>query len=367
MSRSDLLDEQPVVDRIADLTPAWLSAALARGVAHRPGLDGVEATAVGAEAVGTGQMGTTYRLTVTYAPGTPAGPALLVAKLPVDDPERRAVIADSFRKEVGFYTELAPTVDVETPGCWYGALSPDGTGFTLLLDDLAPARPGVQADGCSLDQARAAVRNLAGLHAPRWNDPTLGAYDYLPPIDEAGAAFLGQLHVTATETYLERYRDDLSRREAELLTAAAARTGSWLTARPEPSALTHGDYRLDNLMFHPDGRVSALDWQTPTVAPPLRDLAYFLGTSLTVEDRRAHEWDLVALYHEALVERGVHGYDAGRCFGDYRFGMLQGPLITVIGSEFATAERTAGADGMFLAMTHRSCAALDDLDVFDLL
>ena len=50
---------------------------------------------------------------------------------------------------------------------------------------------------------------------------------------------------------------------------------------PTPFAVIHGDYRLDNLMFPPDGDgVVALDWQTVGVGPPARDIAYFLGTSL---------------------------------------------------------------------------------------
>jgi hypothetical protein len=42
--------------------------------------------------------------------------------------------------------------------------------------------------------------------------------------------------------------------------------------------------------------------------------------------------------------------------------MFQGPMITVLGAIFATAERSERADGMFLAMARRSCAAIRDLD-----
>ena len=62
-------------------------------------------------------------------------------------------------------------------------------------------------------------------------------------------------------------------------------------------SITHGDYRLDNLMFPPAGPgVAAVDWQTTSAGPPLRDLAYFLGNSLTPDLRRAHESDLVDSY-----------------------------------------------------------------------
>ena len=127
--------------------------------------------------------------------------------------------------------------------------------------------------------------------------------------------------------------------------------------------MLHGDYRLDNLLFDPDGAdVVAVDWQTLAVGPPARDLAYFLGTSLTIDDRRAAERELVVAYHAALCDRGVSGYSADRCFDDYRLGQMQGPMITTMGCAFATGERSAAADEMFLAMARRSCAAIRDLD-----
>ena len=53
----------------------------------------------------------------------------------------------------------------------------------------------------------------------------------------------------------------------------------WLPAhRPEgdETALVHGDFRIDNLIFHPiEPRVLAvLDWELSTLGHPLVDLAY---------------------------------------------------------------------------------------------
>jgi hypothetical protein len=342
-----------VAEHVADITPEWLSDALGRAV-----------TAVAAERVGTGQIGATYRLTITYADGA-TGPERLVAKLAAEDAEARSRVAQGYRKEVGFYLDVAPTVAIATPRSWYGAIADDFHTFTLLLDDLAPAQPGVQARGCSLVEAEAAVRNLVGLHAPRWNDQSLAALEFLGPADASGD-FLGAVHVQATGQFVERYGALLDAADAATLRAAADATAAWYTTRTETFSLVHGDYRLDNLMFHPDATVSTVDWQTLSLGPAARDLAYFLGTSLSTDDRRAHEARLVDLYHRALVAQGVSGYDRAACFDDYRLGQLQGPVITVIGCEYATAVRTPEADAMFLAMARRSCAAIRDLGSLDL-
>src|SRR4051812_13253761 len=125
---------------VEDLTPAWLSAALGRSV-----------RAVAAEPVGTGQMGASWRLTLDYQ--GEAGPPTLVAKLAAGDRAARGQVAMGYAKEVGFYAEVAAGLDARLPRCWYAAITDDDLDFTLLLEDLAPATPGVQADGCTVPQA----------------------------------------------------------------------------------------------------------------------------------------------------------------------------------------------------------------------
>jgi hypothetical protein len=340
------------VERPEDLTPAWLSSALRLPV-----------QAVDFEPIGTGQTGASYRLTLRGdgVPGT------VVAKLPAPDPALRTAVRNGYRAEVGFYRHLAGSTAVRTPACSYAGISGDGTIFTLLLEDLAPRRPGIQAEGCSVEQATPAVDNLAALHAAHWNDDTVFDHGFLARPSEGGADFLGSYAVRATDAFVERYGDDLTEDDVETLLAAAEGMRAWLLARAAPFAALHGDYRLDNLLFPPDGDdVVVVDWQTMTVGLPGRDLGYFLGTSLHIDDRRRSEDDLVARYHARLVHSGVTDYGLDRCIDDYRFGQLQGPFITTIGSANAVA-RDSGADAMFLAMARRSCAAIRDLGSLDLI
>ena len=135
----------------------------------------------------------------------------------------------------------------------------------------------------------------------------------------------------------------------------------WQLNAGGPFAVVHGDYRLDNLMFSPDGQdVVAVDWQTVTSALPARDLAYFIGTSLPTDQRRSQEEGLVSRYYEELRARGVHDYAIEQCMADYGRGHLQGPMITVLGSMTSAEIRGAAADEMFLSMASRSCSAVRD-------
>jgi hypothetical protein len=348
-----------VVDRPEDLTAAWLSEALSAS-GHDLAVESVKF-----ERIGTGQMGTTYRLHLTYQGSE--GPPTLVAKLAGEDEAVRELVAPGYAAEVGFYTALAPSLSVRTPRCWYGAITTDKTCFTLLLDDISSAVPGLQVEGCTVAQASASLGNLIGLHAPRWSDPSLWDLEFLLRPDEAMAAMLAQVMSMATDTFVERYAGQLSDVEGRILRDTSAVIEQWQLARPTPFSVIHGDYRLDNLMFDlSTGEVTAVDWQTAAIGPPLRDVAYLLGTSLHSEDRRATEASLVREYHSALVDRGIDDYDADQCWDDYRLGQLQGPMITVIGCIYAAADRSEKSDAMFLAMARRSCAAIRELGSLDL-
>ena len=107
------------------------------------------------------------------------------------------------------------------------------------------------------------------------------------------------------------------------------------------SSVVHGDYRLDNLLFPPPGDdVVAVDWQTAAVGPPLRDVAYFLGTSLDDRGPAGARGAARGRLPRRARRPGRRRYDADRCWDDYRLGQLQGPMITVLGCMYATGERT---------------------------
>jgi aminoglycoside phosphotransferase (APT) family kinase protein len=177
---------------------------------------------------------------------------------------------------------------------------------------------------------------------------------------------LSEVFASAVGIFVDRYRSETDAWAEALLHRVAEAVGPWILARSDTFALLHGDYRADNLLIDPDGTVTAVDWQTTAVGHPGRDLAYFCETSVEPEIRGSAEDQLVAAYRDGLAE---HQVVIGRdeAFDIYRFGLFQGPLITVLGAVYATAERSARADAMFLTMLQRSLTAIDDLDPFELI
>jgi hypothetical protein len=301
-------------------------------------------------------MGTSYRLTLECA--TPGAPRSIVAKMPSGDAEMSSTVAPGYRAEIGFYRELVDRLAVRTPACHGTAMNEDGSVFVLLMEDMSPAEQGDQFAGATPEVALDAVRNLAGLHGPRWCDPTLDQHDFFTFTGAETAGFLGELMVSATAVFLERYAGRVTDEDAVVLRDAAALMGPLLQARPERFSVIHGDYRMDNLLIAPDGTVTAVDWQSVSVGLPGRDLAYFCSTSLTVADRRAQEDDLVRAYHEALLAFGVEGHPLEQCIDDYRFAMVSVPLFLVLGAAYGTP--TERGDDMFVTLAERFCAAIRD-------
>jgi hypothetical protein len=80
-------------------------------------------------------------------------------------------------------------------------------------------------------------------------------------------------------------------------------------------------------------------------------VAYFVGGCLSPEDRRAHEPELLAQYHEALRRRGVRDYSLEQLRADARRDTFAGLLMAIVAS--MVVQRTARGDLMFLTSSTR--------------
>lgn len=335
------------------VTPAWLEAQL-----RAPG----RITALSHVAIGTGQVGDTARFSLEWEPAG-AGPATLAGKFAAADPTSRATAAmlGLYAREVNLYRQLAGRIAVRMPQVFAADINADGSAFVLLFEDLGPARGGNQLQGCSLADARYAVAQLPGLHAPTWNDPALATAPWLQPVPGATDQVIA-LYPQAHAVFRERYADARAPDLMAVCDALAARAGRYYRRNPQVRAVCHGDFRLDNLLFDIRGGaepVAVVDWQTAAWDCPIKDLAYFLGCGIGSTLRRPHEADLIALYCAEMTRRGVP-LDPEAIHARYRLGALHGVATAVFSAAFVV--RTDRGDANFLSMAVNACEQALDHD-----
>jgi hypothetical protein len=338
----------------------WLTAALR----HAGVLGDAIVTRIERERVGTGLVGQNTAFTLSYDSPAPEAPASVVGKFPSPEAQSRATARALrlFEREVRFYQEIARTVDIRVPACYFADIDVETSDFVLLLEDLRPAKQGDQVTGCSIDEAMLAMDELAALHAPRWGDPALATIDWLGQYDNPQShSMVKAMYQSVWPGFVAGYESVLTSEALALGEAFGRSTSDWQRSWTRPWCVTHGDYRLDNLMF--GGReggypLATVDWQTVGHGPGILDAAYFIGNALPIAPRRAHEMDLLKRYHDALQSRGVTGYEWPRCLSDYKRATLAGVLLTVVASQVVATDERGGA--MFRAMAERHFAhALD--------
>jgi Ecdysteroid kinase-like family len=338
-----------------DLTPEWFSTVLVADV-----------STVHCTPIGVGLVGMNLRCVLE---GDGNHPVSVVVKLPSEDPTSRAtgIALRNYEREVKFYEQIAPTVGIRMPQCYYSSFGAESGDFVLVLEDATPAEPGDQILGCSLVQAEAALIELARLHAPRWGDATLDDIDWLSRRDPQTVQLITALYRHYWPEFLERYGHSLTEPQRIIGAQLGDALPRWLTQTTLPATVTHGDYRLDNLLFASErggDPVIAVDWQTPGHGCGVADASYFLGAGLLSSERRQHERELLHRYHQELLDGGVHlSFD--ECWHEYCFGSFAGVVMSVIAPMLV--ERTERGDAMFTAMATRHLQHAEDLNAIELI
>lgn len=260
--------------------------------------------------------------------------------------------AHAVDREYRVMAALAGT-DVPVPRVHALCEDPAVIGSTFVVMDLVegrvfvdPSLPGLSAEERSAIYA-AMARTLAAIHR----------------VDVAAVGLSGH---GKPQNYLSRQIERWTRQyrasETERL-EAMERLIDWLPARlppgldDEPGTLVHGDYRLDNLIFHPtEPRVLAvIDWELSTLGHPLADLAYHLMAWRVTPDEfrglKGHDLAALGIPDEAAhlaTYRAAGGRDSGphwgyvMAFNMFRMAaILQGILARSLQGNAAAADARA--------------------------
>ena len=320
--------------------------------------------------IGEGMIGANYRVSLVASAAAVDVPSSVVVKLPSPGEQSRAagIAHRTYEREAKFYMQLADTVDVRRPRCHWVEFDDVTHDFVLVLEDLAPAEPGNQLTGCTVEQAALAVVELAALHGPRWGDSALDRIDWLQRrTTRADADTLGMAVQHLHAPFLATYDKYLSTDQRSLVAAFVPKVADWIEGRDGELTLGHGDYRLDNLLFAtPAGGppVAVVDWQTPNQGPAAVDVAYFLSAAVTPDVRRSIESGLIDDYLAALRRYDV-ACDASAFRRQYAHAAFAGLVMAIVASQVVTS--TDRGEAMFAAMAVGAAQQALDHDALDLL
>ena len=275
------------------------------------------------------------------------------------------LIPQLLQKEIYFYNSLQHIAPLQMPQI-LAAQTRFGYGSTLVMANLQAVgqRPGQTSDALSLAQAQAVITELAKLHVFFYANPELlKQFAWLSNFNAKAEVELGSLLALPLMRRGLRLAGELtpaSLHEPALYYAAnRQRIMQMLAANPQ--TLIHHDCHPGNL-FWTEAGPGFLDWQLVRLGEGVSDVAYFLATALTVEDRRRYEMELLRLYFDLLAESTnllseQHFYQRYRMHLSYAFEAM---IVTLaiggmmeLASNLALIQRASAA-----VIDHASFAAL---------
>jgi len=345
------------------VTPDWLTEVLrCAGILGSCSIVSVE---VETPASPPGLLSRLSRLRISCDRQVLGVPETLIAKFHPSDPELRKSVCEANVTEAKFYAEVVPHSNLSTPKVYYSDLDSDSCEFVLLLEDLSEQRIVDDLKGCGPEDAEAVVRNLAAFHAGWWSDSRLESMDWLKPFDRSLSFEVLGIPVSQFEGSLPDGIGEVARRiKGQYATLFEAQS-------KRPRTVVLNDVKARHMFFAIKNGVeivSMVDFQLAVQGRGALDVSRFFGSSLTTCVRRAHEHDLLCVYHDVLTSMGVTGYSFDALCTDYRFGHLQN-LVDYMAVEAQGLQARGGARLQEIQeeQLRRYTAAIEDLDCAELL
>ncbi|MFT4920204.1 MAG: hypothetical protein ACI8RU_002838 [Zhongshania aliphaticivorans] len=280
------------------------------------------------------------------------------------------MVAGLWAIEAMFYQRIRPHIDMLAPVAYYSDYdSVSGQGI-ILMEDLVQKNVtfGSNLNTLSVDQLMLALEDFAALHARWWGSEDLMKMDWLPlaqgegTLDaefvnfQGGAEGMARLLAPPERAATLSAQANDAEKIAKVVDALVQREAS----STAPRCLIHGDTHLGN-SYWVDGRMAWLDWQLVRRGRPIREVFYVIGCSLSVEDRRKHERDLLKHYLSAL---NAHGVDHGMSFDDAWLEYRHWPVWGFIC--WAVTQDGWQPKEVILETMRRFGAAIDDLETYSL-
>ena len=346
------------LDSTGEIDAAWVQSVLASSY------PGVAVRSVAKAPIGAGNVSDTVKVTIEYANRPEGAPDAVVAKFRPSAPEVHAhgLGSGAYHREVGAYRVIGERAACRIPHAYH--VAGDETNINLVLEDLSSAVPGDQIAGCTPVEAEAVLTELAKLHATfsPLEDATAPAW----PIRMADVCdYWAEATRTGADAALQRYRGRMSAEDLAVADAAGNIVRDWYLLPQSRLTLTHGDARVDNVMFEQrDGRTGAviLDWQVTGLRNPMYDVGYFLSGSLPIADRREHERRLIDEYLRTYATVSA-AYGEEEAFADYRVQLLSGLMVTL--AAIAVLPDNDVVNTLIVALLERNCAAARDWESID--
>lgn len=324
-------------------------------------------TKFGSTAIGTGQVGENVRCALQWANATAATspeklPDSIVLKLPSLDADSReaAAATRTYEREVGFYRDAASKVALRIPAIYFVEEDQPSNAFALAMEDIHPAVQGEQLVGCTPQQAQLAVKAAAQLHGSTWNASWVTDLDWVDTYDQDQLEPRAGLVAALFPGFMSRYQNQMTRDEQATCQWFHDNIKAYLQSAGTSgvTALIHGDFRLDNMLFGqpPAPPLTVVDWQTASGGSPVTDVAYFVGTSVEPSNQAEMVEPLLELYQESLETQSI---TVDRAWIDHQFALRApaGLAMAVIASQIVG--QTERGDAMFLVMARGACNLMD--------
>ena len=229
-------------------------------------------------------------------------------------------------REILFYRHMGKEMSVGIPEMYYAESDPENGKFILLLEDLRKGYMGDALRGCTLEEAEVVIKEMAKFHAIWWDSSELEKYPWFTPYWGFDWELKQGLYEQRLEQFLARFAHKIPLYVRDLMSKLNYCYGSILQKLGQPPfTLVHKDLHLDNIYFNPrnkDKPVSIIDWQSVGIGRGVIEFANFMFGSLSTEQRRASEGQLMNLYYSELVNRGVSNYKFEDFFDDCRMVLL---------------------------------------------